>query len=715
MSALANNWARQNWLAGILLLLPLLVTLLHLNTFPYPPQPGAYSDLAVTHYPNAYFLQHELFEERIVPLWSPAILSGYPFAADPLSGLMYPPGWIALLLPLPAGLNLLGVLHLIWGGLGMLFLLRAEGVEYPAALFGGLAFELMPKAVAHAGAGHLTLLYALAWTPWLLWVWRVNYATALGQGNRRQRKWLQPGMLLALIFLADVRWAVYAGILWWAYALAHSHDWRTTSGRLLVQSGLAAMLAAPLALPLLEYTLRSTRGSMTAADILAYSLPLTRLLGLIFPDFRGFHEWMLYPGAAVLCLSLAVLFDREARRGKAFWLWVAAISLLISLGSFVPGANYLARLPGLSLLRVPARALFLTGFAMSILAAWGIEAIQNGLTPTGGRRLRLVLIGLAGFAIVLAIGVGVMTGKLPLPFSWGTGAVCVSVAWLAWGTRGGTIKRTSLWVAGLFLIALLDWGAIDRSLIVFRPAEQVLNEGVDAARWLASQEGTFRVYSPSYSIPQQTAARFGLQLADGVDPLQLERYAAFMEEATGVPRRGYSVTMPPFADGDPMTSNASYTPDPAALGLLNVRYVASAFDLSVKGLTFRAEFDGIRLYENMQALPRAWVQPENVPSGQQAMPAHVIDWQPNRITVEATGPGLLYLSEIAYPGWRAYVDGRRADLPVTGLLRRLSIGPGTKRIDFIFKPASVYIGLVLCIVGLILSVFLAPMQSRGRL
>ena len=714
MSAQVKNRASKNWLAGILLLVPLLVLLPHLNTFPYPAQPGAYSDLAVTHYPNAYFLRHELLEKRSVPLWSPAILSGYPFAANPLSGLMYPPGWLALLLPLPAGLNLMGALHLILGGVGMLYLLRAEGVVFPAALLGGLAFELMPKAIAHAGAGHLTLLYALAWTPWLLWLWRVTHVNSMKQERGRQWRWLQPGIMLALIFLADVRWSVYAGILWLAYAIAHSHNIRATLNRLILQIGLATLLAAPLAIPLIEYTLLSTRGRMSEADILAYSLPPARILGLVFPDFGGFHEWILYPGVVVLCLSLVVISERGARQGRVFWLWVAVISLLVSLGSFVPGVSFLARLPVLSLLRVPARALFLTGFALAGLAAWGLDAVLTGLSKAAERRLRLILFGLAGFAVVLAMGVGVMTSGLPLSFAWGAGAVCATVAWLTWGTRGGATQRTNLWISGLLLIALSDWGMVDRSLIVFRPAEQVLGEGADAAGWLARQEGTFRVYSPSYSIPQQTAAIFGIQLADGVDPLQLESYAAFMEGATGVPRSGYSVTMPPFADGDPRTANAGYAPDPAALGLLNVRFIASAFDLPVKGLEIRANINGIRMYENMQALPRAYVELGNETLGPQVIPAHILNWQPNHITIEALGPGLMSLSEIVYPGWQTFVDSEEVYLPVDGLLRGVRVGSGIHRIDFIFRPKSLYIGLVLCLTGLVLCAALALARSWGR-
>ncbi len=41
-----------------------------------------------------------------------------------------------------------------------------------------------------------------------------------------------------------------------------------------------------------------------------------------------------------------------------------------------------------------------------------------------------------------------------------------------------------------------------------------------------------------------------------------------MEDATGVPSSGYSVTLPDFATGEPATDNIAYTPDADQLGLL---------------------------------------------------------------------------------------------------------------------------------------------------
>ena len=632
-----RRWIKVYWP----LVIPLLALLPWLNRFPYPSPEAPYSDLTISHYPNAVFLRMALARWGRVPLWSPTILSGYPFAANPLSGLWYPPGWLALLLPLPLGFNLLVGLHLLLGAVGLARFLRLEGLSRRAALFSGLAFAALPKLYAHYGAGHLTLLYAVPWTSWLL----------VSAHRKTRHPFRLSGLILALIFLADPRWAPFAGLLLWGYALAHSQytgneplECRSISlilGRLLTQTALALLLAGPLLIPLLEYVGLSTRSQLASADVFSHSLPPSRLLGLLFPDFGGFHEWTLYPGAAVLILALAALGGPKRRGRVWFWLGVFGLSLLFALGSHFPGLTVLARLPGLSLLRVPPRALFLSGLAAAILAAYGLDALDAG-TVSG--RVSLVWMALSGFAFSLALGVRTLTGAWAWPFVWGAGALLAGSLW-GLARLHGWLPAASGFVI-LVAIAGLDWGVVNASLLSFRPKESVLSEGEEMVEFLAAQPGRFRVYSPSYSLPQHTAARYGLELVDGVDPMQLAAYAELMDAATGVPRSGYSVTLPPFAGGEPEVDNAAYRPDPGLLGLLNVRYVAAEFDLSVEGLVLRNYFGETRLYENALALPRVWVQTEDgIFEGR----AELIEWQPNRISVQAQGPGTLVLSEIVLP------------------------------------------------------------------
>lgn len=698
------------------LVLPLVLLLPGLAAFPYPSSEAIYSDQVISHFPNAIFLKKALLEWHEIPFWASTILSGYPFASNPLSGLWYPPGWLALLFPLPLGFNLLIALHLLWGGIGMLRLLRSEGLGYDAALFGALAFEAMPKLFAHYGAGHVTLLYAVPWTPWLLLADRRAY-----QVPDTAKRLLQPGLVLALIFLADVRWAVFAGLLWLAYSL-NRRITRQHLGYLSRQISLAALLSAPLTLPLLEYTRLSTRVDLKPIDVFNYSLPPGRMLGLLFPDLGGFHEWILYPGAAILILSLLALLWGRVRRRAGFWLWVAVFSVLFSLGSNIPGLAYIARLPGIDLLRVPSRALFITGMALAAAAAYALGNLLKGLEDREHRQANLLLAGLGALVLLLSGVVWLVSQKMSLNFAWGTGMTLATIAWLF--LYGRLQARRDLWFAVLIGLVVADLGLVDHSLFTFRSAQAVESEGGAVANYLAAHPGMYRIYSPSYSMPQQSAALYGFEMADGVDPLQLQSYVSFMQTATGVPWSGYSVTLPPFASGDPGRDNIAFRPDPQLLGLLNVRYVLSEYDLPVEGLALRERFGSTRIYENLDFRPRAWVQSATDAAGGTIQTAVLKAWRPDRIVVDidktpdhsvgAGGSHLLVLSELAYPGWQVTVDGKRTDLKVfDGIFRAVEIGPGSHQVVFTYRPLSVYAGLILFIFGL--SWFLlAPEGFRAR-
>jgi len=127
-----------------------------------------FSDIPITHYPNLLFIQKSLINHQQIPLWSDLIFSGYPFSSNPLSGLWYFPGWMALLFPLPLGINISLLLHLLLGMFGMFFFLKQLNISDKSAVFGAIAFAFSSKTYAHIGAGHLSLIYAISWTPWFL-------------------------------------------------------------------------------------------------------------------------------------------------------------------------------------------------------------------------------------------------------------------------------------------------------------------------------------------------------------------------------------------------------------------------------------------------------------------------------------------------------------------------------------------------------------------
>ena len=675
------------------LLLPVLLLLSGISGFPYPSPDALYSDIAISHYPNALFLKRAVLTWGSIPLWSPTILSGYPFFANPLSGLWYIPGWLALLFPLPLGFNLTVIVHMLWGGLGMYLFLRSQRLSHLAALFGAISFEAMPKIFAHYGAGHLTLMYAVPWTPWLLLV------AVHSKSSLKSSAYFGPSIILTTIFLADVRWAAYSGALWLAWEYAHKHfGYIRTLLHSLLKIALAAFLAAPLAIPLMEYTRLSTRSNLTPSDVLEFSLPPARLLGFIFPDFGGQHEWMLYMGGVVLSLTfLSVLWPRSRKRSY-FWVGVLAVSVLFSLGEYLPFLSSFTGIPGFSLLRVPSRALFLAGIAGSILAAHALNHLLGGIGQDEARRGRLALVTLAVFAVTLGAAIWMITGQLPINMLWGSAVLLITFVWIALYLNRKLPKN--VWVLGIFALSIIDLGIIDSSLFAFRPSSEVLAEGKEVAQFLASQPERFRVYSPSYSLPQQTAAFYNLALADGVDPLQLDVYVRFMETATGIPIEGYFINLPPFQGTgyDLSSSNANYLPS-QELASLNVRYIVAAFDMDIKYTELR-RFGNTRLYEIPNEVGYAHVQNSN------SLVVETLAWSPNRIEFSAEGPGTFILAEIPYPGWRAYVDGQRVEImSVEGVNRSIELEDGLHTVTFVFKPISLFIGLglsIITITGLII-------------
>lgn len=147
---------------------------------------------------------------------------------------------------------------------------------------------------------------------------------------------------------------------------------------------------------------------------------------------------------------------------------------------------------------------------------------------------------------------------------------------------------------------------------------------------------------------------------------------------------------------------------------------------------FRLVHSGdVKIYENLDVLPRAFVvssartfaddatalaamkdatfdpahmvilngtpapaQQDNTPGAPGE--ASILQYEPERVAVEIDSPGQgwLVLTDAWYPGWRAQVDGRPADLMRADMLfRAVPIPAGRHQVEFIYDPASFRIGV----------------------
>src|SRR5260221_9661379 len=105
---------------GFVVILAILITALLAivglgpDALPFPPQ-SPYSDAVISHWPNALYLQESVRAGQF-PAWRDLLMSGQPFAANPLNKVWYPFQWLVLLLPPILHLNILVLCHLLLAG-----------------------------------------------------------------------------------------------------------------------------------------------------------------------------------------------------------------------------------------------------------------------------------------------------------------------------------------------------------------------------------------------------------------------------------------------------------------------------------------------------------------------------------------------------------------------------------------------------------------------
>jgi len=311
-------------------------------------------------------------------------------------------------------------------------------------------------------------------------------------------------------------------------------------------------------------------------------------------------------------------------------------------------------------------------------------------------------------------------------FAWLAAAVVVT-----WAAMSGRVRVQVAGIA-LAMIVAVDLVWVNGSLIERLAVAAVYGEDVEVADLLSEHGG--RVYAASFRPAAHVASAAGLRVVNGVDPLQLADYARFLTAAAGVEGAGeYSVTLPPLPEGaDPRTALAGWVPDAALLAMLDVRVVVSEFaldDARMRPVEPGREGD-LKVYRNESTIPwpvvfRRVVVVDDLDEALEVMregrpgewavvrgghplsgpdgfePATVLSTAPNRLSIEAKGPGLLVVSEVAHPGWRAHVDGVEAEIYATnGVLRGVYLPEGDHRVEMTYRPAAVFWGLGLSLASL---------------
>jgi len=455
-----------------------------------------------------------------------------------------------------------------------------------------------------------------------------------------------------------------------------------------------------------------------------------QLFGIIIPGF-GAYEAPLW-GVVALCLALVAIAVRWRVNYVKLFSAIALGGLVYSLGtnSIFQGFIY-AVIPFVEKARVPAAALLLMYTGLSVLAAFGVDALQKQADSPGAdsKWIQRINIGLAAFGLVA--GILVLAVLLAKKNQWDmddrviiTILVALLMAGLLYGWRSGNLTRRQS-ITLLTLLVLFELGnqasyvLADRNDVSRMSFLDKVRSNSDIADFLHKQPGPFRVEKATDDIPQNWGDFYGIDFV-----------AAYAGVTTN------TLLMDVY--------------DPSNKQLVGIEYTLARKPTGpAQNLVFRGA-SGINVYQNPDVFPRAWAVHAIVllakndeaggfihdrlnelrstalsfenpapklpvcPGGKDTVTIDEYESARISISVNMGCDGMLVLSDTYYPGWVARVDGGRVPIhEVDVALRGVAVPKGEHKVTFRYRPRSVFWGAGLTLAGLVGAAILSLASGKG--
>ncbi|HEY0099420.1 MAG TPA: hypothetical protein VGB76_10770, partial [Pyrinomonadaceae bacterium] len=638
----------------------------------------------------------EMIRQGQLPLWTPHVLSGYPLLSMAQLGLGYPLTWAHLFLPARHAELIYVLAPFLLAPAFTYAYLRELGRSRTAALLAGLSF---------AYGGLMTNTYgmnaiptnALMWLPLLLIaIERVRtrgLARSVAAAALPCAMSVLTGHGQSFLFVCLLATA-YALFLGFAYDAGDAQEnrrehepeseaghgrarrrawfgWQRWSPLLASTGGmlLAAGIAAFQILETMRAARRSIRSNLSYEFFVEGSFtPLAAWRSFVAPLYHFIEVTTYISPLAFACAVCAVAFNlRRGRRQTPhraaltidvqagtdarvfFWAATALVAVLLMLGGNTPLYRALHQVPVFNLFRRPSRHVFEWTFALSVLAAYGWDALDSfsrrGVSGARGgvERGKLVV---ATLSLLIAAALGVVWWQTAhgLPYV-GDAVPRAESIYLKWkilftlalavacgfALRLSAARRRRAWLlACVVLLACF----VESHLLVTHwwpgtiKTTERLTTPARATRYLQQFPAhENRVYVRANSGEEESAAaprfdalnltaRYGLHNVAGYEALLFERYSRALGDVdydAVNPRRGARATLALFAPRSHVLdllnttrvvtfANLATTPTVEARGA-----EADGDALDATRWQREEEFDGVLVLRNERALPRAWL------------------------------------------------------------------------------------------------------------
>jgi hypothetical protein len=679
------------------------------------------TDLVNYYYPVADLVGRALARGEL-PLWDPASCSGIPLLATLQPAVLYPPTWLAAVLPTDDALFVSLWIHVLAAGGFVALALRAGGLHPVAAGLGGVFYL------------HACLLGNLMWPPavavmaWLPALWLCVEKLA-AQSSPSWGWWSFLSVATALQVLAGYPQYVAYGFYWLGpYALVRlfeaGRSGEVTASALIRRGAFMAVavalglgLAGAQLLPAAELAGQSSRGQALTAEEVHYldvgTRPASRVVRNALDPRPKNPTFDLRAGTGYLgiasLLALVAAFVRRAGRPTTIYLAVAGIaSLLLSDGfNGVAGPLFALyhELPTTGFFRTPERLRLISLLCLIVLVCRGLDELLREQ-----RERRLILLGVLGataIAIALLGGPGSIWRALA---AFGLVALLISVP-----IRGPRREVVAwLWVA--FVVADLTLATAPSGVLHDYPRQlsEQYRAGFRSARIDQAMLDELKALPPFTRVEPHGFIPFvGAGPAAGINrptcygPLAPAQWRTLHELLQPERRLVGPIGNPKPRDAPTFydvlsvshlvmgrKGQAVVTPNEDALPRA---YLVEAASRATQREAFEhirdASFDFSRGVLLEEATPSG---PSDARRTSELPPARIVDYRADRVEI-AIAPeraAWLVLTDTFYPGWHAEVGGLPARiLRANGLVRAVRVEAGEQRVIFRYRPASWRAGL----------------------
>ncbi len=683
-----------------------------------------------------YQFQAGVWHKGGFPLWDPHVWGGQTMIGQMITGAASPLNWILFLMPLHRGWIILELVNWYWvmihymAALFCFFLLRDLKRGFAASLLGSVAFA--------AGGYMATMAFpqmqtGAVWTPLVF-----LFALRAMRGERPRTNAALSGMFLGVSLLGGHHQVpifialATAGV--WIYHLARQRTARQVKAALACVAlfGIFAVLASGLqSLPAVEYGRLSLRWAGAAHPLgwneavpyrvhAEFSLAPDALLAALLTTGAG-------PCMGLVALAMAVFAVARGWHERMVRLFAAVtlLALLFAMGenTVFEGLVY-ALVPGVEKARSPHMAIFIYGFGLAVLCAYGIDffAADAGRRPSPWSRRLVWFLSALG---ILVIGFVLIFSMVKLEREANFGvlafgalmALLLAAALHAW-SRGHVSVRAGAMLVGC--VMLLELGSLTSLRLPHRetgwPFVEKLSQNADVVEFLRQQPTPVRAELDGNEIPYNFGDWYGVDVFESY----LASLTRNIEKIRGLPnvRAMFGIN---FYIGRKRRSDGEADVFTGKSGI-KVWANPGAFPRvwSVhQAVAIRSEGEiEAKLTQRPADLARetfVFGAPPKLASCEGTDELTLLARETNRVVIDADMrcKGMVIAGEGYFPGWKATVDSAPAPVyEAYTFLRGVVVDSGRHRIEMRYRPASVFWGAGMSGFGILAACLMARYSKR---